>query len=60
MIREFFRWLYWLMSGKPCIEYSGFHCGCCGTWVTEEFTVPEYASCGKWADTWGICNPCVN
>lgn len=53
-----FSWLFWLVRGKPLIHYAGYHCGCCGKWVEEAFTVPVRESCGKWADTWGLCKDC--
>lgn len=42
----------------PYIKYNGFHCGCCGTWIEEEFTVPKWDSAGWWWDTIGLCNGC--
>ena len=58
-IRQFFRWLRWLRNGKPIITYQGHHCGCCGAWTDEEFTVLAHKSCGEWGDTWGLCPQCV-
>ena len=47
-------WLKWLLSGRPYIEYPGYHCGCCGKWVDDPFSMPTYKSIGSW-DTWGLC-----
>jgi len=41
------------------IQYRGYHCGICGKWVNEPFSVPEYQSAGEWWDTWGMCNECI-
>lgn len=60
MIQRFFRWLKWRRQGKPYISYKGFHCSLCGAWKEKPFTVPEYISEGKWMDTWGICDKCIN
>lgn len=54
-VRRFFRWLKWLWNGKPVITYPGHCCGCCGTWMWEEFTIPTYKSGGEWWNTWGLC-----
>lgn len=59
MIRKFFRWLRWLLGGKPFFTYPGHCCGCCGTWTDEEYTVPTYKSGGEWWDTWGLCPRCA-
>jgi hypothetical protein len=54
-IGRFFRWLKWLKDGKPRTDYPGFHCGLCGAWTEQEFSVPEYLSNGEWWDTWKVC-----
>lgn len=48
-------WIVWIFRGKPMIQYSGYHCGCCGTWHAEPFEIPEYSSAGSWWDGWGVC-----
>ena len=53
-----FKWIKWIIAGKPTVDYLGFHCGCCGKWVNELFAIPEYQSSGRWWDTWGLCNEC--
>lgn len=58
-MKHFFRWLKWLKNGKPYLSYKGFNCGCCGAWESEPFKIPEYKSCGKWWDTWGLCKKCI-
>jgi hypothetical protein len=50
-----FRWLKWLLKGKPMIHYKGYNCGCCGKGWMIPFDVPEYQSAGSWGDTWGLC-----
>lgn len=52
------KWIKWRIKGKPMIEYIGYHCGLCGRWIDEPFTIPEYRSYGKWCDTWGMCKKC--
>lgn len=54
-IKYLFRWLKWIFEGRPTIKYPGKNCGCCGTWIGEEFTIPAYQSNGGWWDTWGLC-----
>lgn len=49
------RYIRWIMDGKPMIQYSGFHCGCCGKWWAIPFEVAEYESGGEWWDGWGVC-----
>ena len=58
-IITFFRWLKWYLKGKPMVQYRGYHCGICGKWVNEPFSVPEYQSAEEWWDTWGVCEECV-
>ena len=58
MISILFKWIKWKLLGSPIIQYLGFHCGCCGKYVREPFTVPTYKSDGSWMDTWGLCNEC--
>jgi hypothetical protein len=58
-IKYFISWVSWITKGRPVITYTGFNCGLCGNWVKKEFSVPTYKSCGRWWDTWGICNKCV-
>jgi len=53
-------WLKWLIEKRPYITYKGYNCGLCGKWVNKEFSIPEYKSCGRWWDTWGICINCKN
>ena len=48
------RWK-WLGNGRPMIKYEGYTCGCCGRGWKIPFEIPEYESCGDWADTWGLC-----
>ena len=55
---KLFKWLIWLIKGKPYLTYPGFHCGLCGIYVKQKFTIPVYKSLGKWWDTWGICPRC--
>jgi len=52
------KFLKWLIEGRPHVTYEGYHCGCCGSWEDEEFSIPTYKSYGKWADTWGLCSKC--
>lgn len=59
MIKKFFSYLKWLRQGKPIITYGGFNCGCCGEWIYEKYTIPTYKSCGRWWDTWGLCDKCA-
>ena len=58
-IKQFFKWLNWEANGSPYIHYNGYHCGCCGVWVKEEFKVATYESAGEWSDTIGICARCL-
>ena len=53
------KFLKWLIKGRPHITYEGHHCGCCGHWTDEKFSIPTFQSCGKWWDTWGLCNTCI-
>ena len=55
----FFRWLSWLLNGKPMLKYDGYNCGLCGKWIVEEFFVPTWDSNGEWWDTWDICDKCM-
>jgi len=57
-MKKLYRYLIWIKKGKPMINYNGFHCGCCGKYVKEKFSVPTYKSCGKWWDTWCLCEEC--
>jgi len=59
MLRELIEYIKWLQEGKPMITYEGFHCGLCGRWEDEEFSIPKYKSDGEWWDTWGICSQCI-
>lgn len=59
MLRELIEYIKWLRDGKPVITYPGFHCGVCGRWEGEEFSIPRYKSNGKWWDTWGLCKQCI-
>jgi len=52
---KFFKWI---VKGRLYIDYEGYHCGCCGCWENEKFSIPTYKSNGEWADTWGLCNEC--
>ena len=56
---KFIRWIRWLIQRKPTIQYSGYNCGCCGKWVTEQFNIRTIDSCGRWWDTWGLCDECT-
>lgn len=49
------RYLRWRFGGRSMVKYPGFKCGCCGRWWDIPFEIPEYESCGEWADTWGLC-----
>jgi hypothetical protein len=57
-IKSIFRYLSWILKGKPMIKYIGYNCGLCGVWVEEPFKIPDYKSSGRWADTWGVCRRC--
>lgn len=57
-MKNFFRYLMWLLKEKPAVNYQGFNCGCCGVWVSENYSIPAYKSYGKWWDTWGLCDVC--
>jgi len=57
-MKLFFKYLIWIIRGKPYFTYPGYHCGCCGKWVSHKYKVPEYISLGEWHDTWGICDEC--
>jgi hypothetical protein len=59
-IITFFKWLNWHTSGKPYIEYPGFHCGCCGKWIKKKHKIRKYKSRGRWADTWDLCDECAS
>ena len=54
-MRNFIKWIAWLLKKKPLISYSGYNCGCCGKWYNKPFKVPKYISEGEWWDTIGIC-----
>lgn len=55
------RWIAWIRLGKPMITYEGYHCGCCGTWVDEQFKIPTYKSTGTpMDDRLGICCRCTS
>ena len=54
----FFRWLIWKRNGQTTIKYPGFHCGCCGEYIKQEFEIPTYKSNGEWWDTWNLCDFC--
>jgi len=51
-----FEYLKWLWKGRKFKQYTGYHCGCCGSWTNEKFLVPEYKI--NWSDTWGLCSKC--
>lgn len=55
----FFKWIVWMIRGKPVVKYAGFNCGCCGKWVNEEFMIPTYRSAGRWWDTIDLCKECI-
>ena len=57
-MKSFFARLRWKWMGSPTVTYHGYNCGCCGTWVDEDFAVPTYQSAGQWWDTWGVCKKC--
>jgi len=57
-VNRIFSYVAWLFSGRKTIDYPGYHCGCCGKWVDKPFSIPEYDSCGKFADTVEICEEC--
>jgi len=59
MLRKLIKYIKWLREDKPMITYPGYHCGACGRWVDEEFSIPKYKSMGKWDDTWGLCKQCI-
>ena len=54
----FFKWLWWKLTGSKILLYNGYHCGCCGKWVTNVFKIPKYLSQGDYWDTWGLCPDC--
>ena len=54
------RRIKWFFNGKPMIKYPGYNCGCCGSWNSEPFEIPEWYSDGKWWDTWGLCQKCID
>lgn len=54
-MKYFLKWLKWILKGKPMITYPGYNCGCCGKWIEEEFSIPEYKSEGEYWDTIGLC-----
>lgn len=60
MIKKFIRYIKWILKRKPYLTYEGYNCGCCGNWINEKFSIPEYKSAGKWWDTWGLCDKCGN
>ena len=51
--------LKWALQGRPKVKYQGYHCGCCGKWIKEEFSLPIYQSYGEWWDTWRLCLECA-
>jgi len=57
-MKKLYRYLKWLIKGKPVVNYQGFNCGCCGEWIYENYSIPTYQSCGEWGDTWGLCDNC--
>lgn len=57
-IKTWCRRILWKLKGSPVIEYDGFCCGLCGTWVKKAFTVNSYESLGKRWDTISMCNSC--
>lgn len=57
-IKNLFYYLKWVKNRKPIITYNGFHCGCCGEYITEKFEIAAYKSNGEWCDTWGLCKKC--
>jgi hypothetical protein len=61
-----FKFLLWILRGKPVREYSGFNCGCCGKWWPIPFALPAYdlkkskEVKGKYDqveywESWGLC-----
>jgi len=50
-----FRWLKWIIEGRPFVHYEGYTCGCCGKGWYIPFTIPTYQSSGEYWDTWGLC-----
>jgi tRNA(Ile)-lysidine synthase TilS/MesJ len=55
---KLFRWLYWLIKGKPDRVYAGYHCRSCDKWVKKKIRVPTYQSKGRKEDTKGLCSEC--
>ena len=47
--------LKWIWKGRLMLDYSGYHCGCCGRWIDDPIQVPEYESVGEWGDAIGLC-----
>jgi hypothetical protein len=54
-IKYLLKFIIWFFRGRKMIHYSGYNCGCCGTWVKDPFSIPEYKSISERDDTWGIC-----
>ena len=54
------KYITWVFQGSLQLSYDGYHCGCCGSWTDEKFTVPKYKSAGRWWDTWGLCKVCID
>jgi len=47
--------LKWLARGCPLIYYKGYACGCCGSYWSRPFVIPDFQSVDEWWDTWGLC-----
>jgi hypothetical protein len=56
-IKYFFKWLKWKLEGSQMLSFPGKHCGCCGAWLNEPYTIPAYKSAAAdgWWDSWGLC-----
>lgn len=49
----FINWIKWLLRGRPFIYCEGYHCGLCGSWNDEPYSIRDYLYSG-----WGVCNKC--
>jgi hypothetical protein len=57
-IKSIFNCIYWILRGKPMVQYRGYECVTCKNWIGEPINIPDYISLGKLYDTWGICAIC--
>jgi hypothetical protein len=54
-IKDRIRYLKWVYGGRKVVIIVGTNCGCCGRYINEVITIPEYKSCGSWWDGWSLC-----